>query len=144
MLRTLLLLPALTLTGVATRVEAPPVAPVRVVAAFRLPVSAFAPGHRGVDLAASPGQTVVSPITGVVTFADAVGGRSVVSVSDGFRLVSLEPVTSRLPAGSTVRAGAPLGTVGVGGHCSLRCVHLGMRVDGEYVAPLGLRPRLVP
>jgi len=144
LLRSLLLLPALALASVPQRIDAPPVAPVRVVAPFRAPIDAFAPGHRGVDLAAVPGQAVFSPITGVVTFSGRVADRAVVTVADGVRRVSLEPVVSALTSGTAVRAGQRLGTVGLGSHCSLRCIHLGLRVGAQYVAPLGLHARLVP
>ena len=32
--------------------------------------------------------------------------------------------------------GAVIGTAGAGGHCSGSCVHVGVRVDGQYVSPL--------
>lgn len=143
-LRVLLLLPTLALGPVSARIDAPPLTPSRVVARFRAPANAFATGHRGVDLAAGLGQAVVSPISGVVDFSGTVAGRPVVTVSDGRRTVTLEPVESGFAAGTLVRAGQRLGHVGWGGHCSLRCVHLGLRIDGNYVEPLGLRPRLVP
>lgn len=138
------LLTILVLTLLPTRIDVPPVSPVRVVAPFRAPVDEYAAGHRGVDLAARPGQLVVSPITGTITFQGVVAGRAVIVISDGRRSASLEPVTSSLDEGAFVRAGQNLGTVANGGHCTLRCVHLGLRLDGRYVNPFGVRARLVP
>jgi murein DD-endopeptidase MepM/ murein hydrolase activator NlpD len=86
----------------------------------------------------------VSPITGTITFQGVVAGRAVIVISDGRRSASLEPVTSSLDEGTFVRAGQTLGTVANGGHCTLRCVHLGLRLDGRYVNPFGVRARLVP
>ena len=145
LMRPLLIILALSpLPTTPSRVEVPPVTPVRVVAPYRAPADAYAPGHRGIDLGARPGQLVVSPIAGTVAFRGMVAGRPVISVTEGRRIVSLEPVTSTLEPGTAVFAGQALGTVGPGGHCSLRCVHLGLRVDGRYVNPLVLHARLVP
>jgi murein DD-endopeptidase MepM/ murein hydrolase activator NlpD len=126
------------------QVDVSPVTPVRIMAAFRAPTTAFGPGHRGVDLVASLGQSVSSPISGVISFRGEVAGRPVLTLNDGVRTVTLEPVSSSLKAGTPVFSGQFLGTVGVGGHCSLRCVHLGLRVAGEYRNPLRLHARLLP
>lgn len=140
----LLIMPLLLPMGAATQVDASPVTPVRVLDPFRPPQSAFGPGHRGIDLMALWGQSVTSPISGTITFRGEVGGRPVVSVSDGLRMVSLEPVTTSMAVGQHVTTGQTLGTVAIGGHCSLRCLHLGLRVDGEYRNPLRMHARLLP
>lgn len=137
LLTAVLLLPAVS-------VDFPPVTPTHVIAGFRAPVDRYGPGHRGVDLTASPGQAVFAPIDGRVTFSGRVAGRDVLSITDGFRRVTLEPVSSPLRTGSDVIAGALVGTVGVGGHCAGRCLHVGLRVDGEFVPPLAGHARLVP
>lgn len=140
-------LPAAALLALlAPVVPAPqsPVAPMRVLAPFQAPAHAFGPGHRGVDLAADLGQKVMSPIHGTVSFRGTIAGRAVISIADGNRVFSLEPVLSQLPIGTVVDAGQSLGRVGIGGHCSLRCVHLGLRVDGIYQQPLRLHARLLP
>ena len=90
------------------------------------------------------GQSVTSPISGTITFRGEVGGRPVLSISDGLRVVSLEPVTSSKVVGQHVAAGQTVGSVAFGGHCSLRCVHLGLRVGGEYRSPLRVHARLLP
>lgn len=122
--------------------------PLRVVEPFRAPAHRYGPGHRGIDIAASHGLAVSSPVGGTVSFSGDVAGRPVVSIRapDG-SLFSLEPVGEAPPAGTAVSAGDPLGTVGTGGHCDGSCVHLGIRVDDDYIDPmlryLG-RPRLLP
>src|SRR5690606_14701135 len=94
-------------------------------------------GHRGIDLAAAPGATVAAPAAGTVSFTGTVVDRAVISVRVDERTVySLEPVASDLVPGDRVASGALLGEAAVGGHCSSECVHLGVRVDGEYVNPL--------
>lgn len=106
-----------------------------VVHPFRAPESAFGPGHRGVDLAA-PSGTVYAPADGVVHFAGVVVDRPVLSIeqSDGV-ITSFEPVTTELVAGDSVERGQVVGAV-MAGHCASVCLHLGVRVHGEYVSPL--------
>ncbi|MUN08484.1 peptidoglycan DD-metalloendopeptidase family protein [Agromyces luteolus] len=111
--------------------------PVIVVAPFRAPPTPYSAGHRGIDLAAAAGSTVVAPAAGVVSFAGPVAGRGVLSIDHGDGVVSsIEPVEADLAAGAAVRAGEPVATVSTGGHCDGGCVHFGVRVHGEYVSPL--------
>ncbi len=126
------------------RLALAPVTPSRVLAPFREPQDDYAPGHRGADLIASAGQTVRAPMSGTVTFTGSVAGRPIVVIADGNRMVTLEPVRGTVAAGQVVAAGARVGVVGTGGHCSRRCLHLGLRVGGAYVDPLRLRVHLVP
>src|SRR5690349_229055 len=51
-----------------------------VVTPFEQPSNEYGPGHRGVDLAAFPGQQVLAAGPGVVVFAGAVAGQGVVSI----------------------------------------------------------------
>lgn len=122
-------------------------APIHVIAPFRAPATPYAAGHRGIDLEAAPGATVVAPDRGVVSFAGAVAGRNVVAIDHGDGVVSaIEPVDAAVPAGTTVTGGEVIGIVSSGGHCEARCVHFGVRVHGEYVSPflfLGGLPRAV-
>lgn len=134
-----------TATAHGTLWEPPLGSPLRVAAAYSLPDGPYRAGHRGIDLPASPGDTVHSPAGGVVSFVGTVVDRPVVSVRvDARTVVSLEPVESGVQAGDAVQRGAVLGTVASGGHCAADCLHLGVRVDGAYVNPMRfLRPRPV-
>ncbi|MGI5128997.1 M23 family metallopeptidase [Pseudonocardia sp. CA-107938] len=122
-----------------------------VVTPFRGPDQPFGPGHRGVDLAGSPGQAVLAARGGVVVFAGPVAGRGSVSVQhdDGLR-TTYEPVTPFVAAGQPVAAGQVLGLLEPGhGACPSACLHWGARRDRlVYVDPLVLlRPphvRLLP
>ncbi|WP_125099963.1 M23 family metallopeptidase [Leucobacter chromiireducens] len=119
-----------------------------VSGAFRAPETPYTSGHRGVDLPAVPGELVSAPAAGTVTFAGTVVDRPLVSVRvDDATVYSLEPVSSTVTAGQRVVAGAQLGEAARGGHCAAECVHLGVRVDDEYVSPMRFllgRPVLLP
>ena len=112
-------------------------APHPVVRGFTAPEHPWSPGHRGIDVGTPAGSPVTAPDDGVVHFAGVVVDRPVLSMrhADGV-LSSLEPVSSDLVAGDVVVRGQTVGTV-LPGHCAeLDCVHLGARIDGEYVSPL--------
>jgi len=115
--------------------DGPPV----VVRPFDGPPQPWAPGHRGVDLAARPGQAVRSPGPGVVTFAGTVVDRGVVTVThaDGLRS-SLEPVAPSVGPGDRVLPGQVVGTVqDVPGHCAPgTCLHWGLRRGDAYLDPM--------
>ena len=77
----------------------PPVTPVVVLARFTTAPADWLPAHRGVDLAADPGQTVRSPAACRIAFTGRVAGRPVVSLTcQGVRF-TFEPVRSRRAAG---------------------------------------------
>ena len=124
---------------------APP--PIHVTSPFRAPATRYASGHRGIDLAVLPGAVLVAPGHGLVSFAGQVAGRGVVAIDHGDGVISaIEPVEALVVTGAEVAEGDPIGVASVGGHCDARCVHFGVRVDGEYVSPflfLGGLPRAV-
>jgi murein DD-endopeptidase MepM/ murein hydrolase activator NlpD len=100
------------------------------------PAGPYAAGHRGIDIRAPLGAPVLAPADGVVHFAGFVVDRPVLSIEHaGGVLSSYEPVQTTLVAGDLVARGQVVGTLQPG-HCALPCLHLGVRVDGEYVNPL--------
>lgn len=114
-----------------------PTDPHEVVRAYAAPATPYAAGHRGIDLAARPGQPVAAPADGVVSFAAVVVDRPLVTLRlAGDLLVTLEPVRPAVHPGDRVRAGDVLGQVAAGGHCAQECLHLGARLHGGYVSPL--------
>jgi murein DD-endopeptidase MepM/ murein hydrolase activator NlpD len=107
-----------------------------VVRPFLAPPTPYGVGHRGVDLAATAvGAEVYAVTSGVVHFAGIVVDRPVITVRTGQVLATVEPVTPLVSAGDLVVAGQVIGTLEPG-HCFRPCVHLGVRVAGEYVSPL--------
>lgn len=131
-------------SAAATRALAPrtpwswPVAePHPVVRPFVAPEQPWSPGHRGIDVGAAPGSIVTAPDDGVVRFAGTVVDRPVLSITHADGLVSsLEPVTAAVSAGDPVARGETVGVVVAGHSPDVDAVHLGARLDGEYVSPL--------
>lgn len=126
--------------------------PPEVLTPFRPPADRWGAGHRGIDLAAAPGQPIRAAAAGVVAFAGEVAGRPVVSVAHTPVLrTTYEPVLPTVSAGTTVTAGQVIGVL-QGGHSSCSpatCLHWGARMGADrYLDPLslltGIRVRLKP
>lgn len=84
----------------------------QVIRAADIPDAVWEPGHRGVDLQASPGEAILASRGGTVAFAGVVAGTPVVSIShaDGIR-TTYEPVMARVRAGQKVRRGEVIGVL---------------------------------
>lgn len=112
-----------------------------VTRGFDKPANPYGPGHRGVDLGASPGEPVLSAGPGVVAFSGAVAGRGVVSIDhpSGLR-TTYEPLTPSVGAGDAVRTGTVIGHVSAGhpGCPRAACLHWGLRDGDEYLDPRSL------
>ncbi|MEO7122386.1 MAG: M23 family metallopeptidase [Lacisediminihabitans sp.] len=132
--------------GVAPHWTWPVTAPRVIERAFSAPETAYGAGHRGIDLAAPVGETVLSPANGTVHFAGSVAGRPVLSIEHaGALLSSFEPVTSTLHAGDVVHRGDPVGTIAAtSGHCAASCLHFGVRLHGQYLSPLNFLGGIPP
>ena len=118
-----------------------PVAAATVLTEFDDPLP-YQAGHRGLDLAASVGEPVHAALPGTVSVAGQVAGRPLVVVqhADGLRTTYL-PVIPGARVGSTVEAGAVIGTVATSGHClSAACLHWGARHGERYIDPRSLLP----
>ena len=120
----------------------------RVVRPADIPRSPWAPGQRGRDLGARPGDAVAAPAAGTVQFAGQVAGRGVVVVEhEGGLRSTLEPVTASAAVGTPVAAGDVLATLSTEpGHCTpQQCLHWGVRLGAAYIDPASLlaRPRIV-
>ena len=112
-----------------------------VATPFQAPTHAFGPGHRGIDIVAATGAEVHAAHGGTVTFAGPVGGVGTISVRLGRVLTTYQPVHPGVTVGTRVDAGTPIGTL-ISDSC--RCLHFGVRIDGEYRDPLRfLRPTAV-
>ncbi|MHA7270495.1 M23 family metallopeptidase [Arthrobacter sp. HLT1-20] len=126
----------------------------QLVHGFDPPNKPWLSGHRGVDLLAPQGSTVLAPAAGVVTFSGVVVNRAVLTIAtdNGLRL-SFEPVASPLKTGDAVARGQPLGILKGPTHCDgapppgNSCLHWGVRRGEEYLDPLqfiyDLRPSVL-
>jgi murein DD-endopeptidase MepM/ murein hydrolase activator NlpD len=116
-----------------------------VVRTFDAPSPNWHSGHRGVDLAAMPGQAVQAAGRGTVVFAGDLAGRPVVSIAHpGGLRTSYEPVQPSVRAGQRVDAGTAIGVLQAGhpGCPAQACLHWGAMWGpasrADYVDPLGL------
>ena len=125
-----------------------PLAPAQITARFDPPEQEWSAGHRGIDMAARPGDLVRSIGEGTVSFVGTVAGTPVITIAHpvGGLRSTYQPVDSALRLGDPVSIGSPVGNIarpkaGVGGHCAGRCLHLGLRGPYGYLDPLTVLPR---
>lgn len=113
--------------------------PLTVTRAFDPPDTPYGSGHRGVDLAASPGQAIRAAGPGTVVYAGPLAGRGVLSLqhADGLR-TTYEPVLASVAAGVEVGLGQVIGTVQAGhvGCPAAACLHWGLKRGEVYLDPL--------
>lgn len=128
------------------------VAPVSgdVVRQFEQPPSRYGPGHRGVDLAVTPGEPVAAAMAGTVRFAGSVAGETWVTVAHARGIeTTYGGLHASVAVGQRVEMGQRLGEMRPG----RQVLDWGARISGgpavthDYVDPLGLlagwRVRLV-
>ncbi len=123
--------------------------PGAILTRFDPPDLTWDAGHRGVDLAGSPGDVVSSSAAGTVTFAAILAGRGVVVVDHGTVKTTYEPVLATVSVGDTVARGQQIGLLQAG-HASCpgtTCLHWGLKEGDAYLDPmllLGAEIRLLP
>ncbi|WUH96893.1 M23 family metallopeptidase [Spirillospora sp. NBC_00431] len=119
----------------------------QVVRTFSPPASPWGPGHRGVDLAARPGQPVYAAGPGRIAYADRLAGRGVVAIDHGALRTTYLPVHPGIDVGRRVASGTRIGTLERGRHCPAPCLHWGLLRGSLYLDPLSLvrhQIRLLP
>jgi murein DD-endopeptidase MepM/ murein hydrolase activator NlpD len=102
---------------------------------FAPPALAWTSGHRGADLVAKPGETILAAASGTVAFAGSIAGKPLVSIDHGAVRTTYEPVITALRVGERVALGQVIGVLGTGGHCR-GCLHWGLREGKRYLDPL--------
>ncbi|MFF3443695.1 murein hydrolase activator EnvC family protein [Streptosporangium sp. NPDC002721] len=139
-----------TVTGPSARWDWPLAGRPQVLRGFAPPAQPWLAGHRGADLAASPGAEVRAAGAGTVGYAGPLANRGVVTVihPGGLRTTYL-PVQPSVRRGQAVAAGEVIGTLqDVPGHCPAACLHWGLLRDRAYLDPLLLlghgQVRLLP
>ncbi|WP_369688401.1 peptidoglycan DD-metalloendopeptidase family protein [Actinomadura macra] len=129
--------------SVAWRWPLGPPAP-RVLRAFSPPPVPWAAGHRGVDLAARPGQLVRAAGAGQISYAGRIAGQGVIAITHGPLRTTYLPVHPGVRVGRSVRAGARIGELENGPfHCRTACLHWGLLQARLYLDPLNLVRRQV-
>jgi hypothetical protein len=117
------------------------------------PAHPYAGGqHRGIDIGADSGATIVAPVAGTVTFAGTVpssGSSLTILTADSLSVTLTHLGSLAVAKGAAVAEGAPVGTVGPSGTPEVTApyVHLGVRTvadDNGYLDPLGFLPSLTP
>jgi len=115
--------------------------PHHVVRGFDPPIQPWLAGHRGVDLAGTPGEPVLAAGEGVIAFAGRIAGVPIVSVQhpNGLR-TTYQPVVTRRQPGIAVMPGEQIGRlVLTGSHClPAACLHWGLKRAADYLDPLAL------
>jgi Membrane proteins related to metalloendopeptidases len=91
----------------------------QVLRGFSPPALPWGPGHRGVDLAARPGQPVYAAGAGLVSYAARLSGRGVIAIiHDRVLRTTYLPVLPSVRPGRRVAAGDRIGVVeDLHGHC---------------------------
>ena len=118
-----------------------PLRPARdVLEGFDPPEDPWGSGHRGVDLAGSPGALVRAALPGRISFAGVLAGRGVVVVDHGDTRTTYEPVAALVRVGDRVGAGEPIGRLELAAsHCfPAACLHWGWKRGETYLDPLML------
>src|SRR5258705_10530411 len=99
-----------------------------VLRMFDAPSTNWNRGHRGVDLAGTPGQPVYAAAAGTVVFAGELAGRTLVSVAHpGGLRTTYEPVRPAVRAGQLVDVGSAIDALitGHAGCSAAACLHWG-------------------
>lgn len=128
-------------TAFGVKSDGPWLRPIRnghVIVSFSM-TDQYGPGHRGIDLAAMPGQAVHAVAAGTVVWAGNVAGRPTISVEHRGVKSTYEPVRTSVRIGDSVAQGEILGTVQAGhDSCAQTCLHLGRIESGTYLDPEAL------
>ena len=112
-----------------------------ILRGFDKPEKNWLPGHRGVDLPLSIGDSVLASNSGTIAFAGMVVGTPTISIDhdDGIR-TTYQPVHAQVSVGDHVEKGDAIGFLG---HPTTKFPGLqwGAKVGEEYINPISLLPR---
>ena len=116
--------------------------PNRVLRPFNKPAKNWLPGHRGVDLEATPTDPIYAAGDGTVIYAGTLAGIPTVSIEHpGGLRTTYQPVLPLVAVGDTVTGQQPIGTLAAGGTHGYPGLQWGAKygVD-DYINPLTLLP----
>jgi len=124
--------------GAAARADDSHIWPVngQVLRGFDPPKKKYTAGHRGIDIGAPAGTTIVAAADGVVTFVGAIDYVPMITVMhQGGVRTTYQPVVATVSEGEVVRAGHIIGTLQAG-HAATPCLHFGVLQGDAYLDPL--------
>lgn len=113
---------------------------------YNPPEKRWQPGHRGVDMKATPGEEIRASADGVVHFAGSISAMTSVSIlhADGIR-TTYQPIETTLKSGDPIVAGQVIGRLTVSPRHPEPGLHWGALRGRDYLNPLDLirRRRIV-
>ena len=116
--------------------------PNRVLRPFNKPAKNWLPGHRGVDLEATPTDPIYAAGDGTVIYAGTLAGVPTVSIEHpGGLRTTYQPVLPLVAVGDTVTGKQPIGTLAPGGTHGYPGLQWGAKFGADdYINPLTLLP----
>ena len=116
--------------------------PNRVLRPFNKPAKNWLPGHRGVDLEATPTDPIYAAGDGTVIYAGTLAGVPTVSIEHpGGLRTTYQPVLPLVAVGDTVTGQQPIGTLAPGGTHGYPGLQWGAKFGADdYINPLTLLP----
>ncbi len=96
--------------------------------------------HNGVDLAAPAGSAILAAYDGTVISAaynDSMGNYVMINHGDGIYTIYMHASALYVSSGQKVSKGDTIAAVGTTGRSTGNHLHFGVRVNGQYVDPMG-------
>lgn len=104
------------------------------------PTAGASTNHKGIDIGASYGASIIAAASGRVTtaaYSSSAGNYVVISHGNGLSTVYMHCSALYVSAGQTVSAGQSIAAVGSTGYSTGNHLHFGVIKNGSYVNPLG-------
>lgn len=105
----------------------------------KAPVAGASTYHKGIDIGAASGLSIVASASGRVTtaaYSSSAGNYVVISHGNGISTVYMHASALYVSAGDTVSQGQTIAAVGSTGYSTGPHLHFGVIVNGSYVNPL--------
>lgn len=103
------------------------------------PTEGASTNHKGIDIGASSGSSVIAAATGevvIATYSTSAGNYIMLSHGGGVYTVYMHMQSMSVQVGDEVTGGEQIGLVGSTGYSTGPHLHFGIRIDGSYVDPL--------
>ena len=124
----------------APRWSWPVASPHHIERPYLAPATPYGTGHRGIDIAAGEGAQIRAPAGGTVAYVGVVVDRAVITIDHGGGWKSsyepVSPADASLGVGTQLAEGEVFGVRSRSHGTCGACIHLGVRLHGEYVSPL--------